>query len=171
MNRIAATFDARTEFAVVSSILSGAAQACAAVPSYEHEPQHFQVFNQNAAFGIIALGGVVVVDVHRRQNEHTFIPPELYFRLLLARWREERGATSSITVMAMCPSYQRIIAMGPDAIALILREMESEGDDPDHWSWALRALTGSNPVPDEARGNMVATARAWLSWARGRYVW
>jgi hypothetical protein len=71
----------------------------------------------------------------------------------------------------MCPSYQRIIGMGGRVVPLILREMENEGDDPDHWFWALEMITGADPVPVEAYGDTVQMAQAWHSWAEGRYVW
>jgi hypothetical protein len=87
------------------------------------------------------------------------------FRLLALQWQEERDATSSITQMATCPSYQRIIGMGEKAIPLIVRQLENEGDDPDHWFWALQALTREDPVPQSARGDMKEMARAWLDWA------
>lgn len=87
------------------------------------------------------------------------------FQLLASQWHKERGATSSITQMATCPSYQRIIGMGGKVIPLILRELENEGDDPDHWFWALQALTRKDPVPEDARGDMREMARAWLDWA------
>ena len=93
------------------------------------------------------------------------------FHVLVEAWRTERGATSSITKMATCPSYQRIIAMGEKAVPLMLREMEMEGDEPDQWFWALAAITGADPVPDEARGDMVAMAKAWLDWGLRRYAW
>jgi len=98
-------------------------------------------------------------------------PDALKFLGLVSQWRKERGATSSITKMAMCPSYQRIIAMGERVIPFILRELESEGDEPDMWFWALQVLTGNDPVSDEARGNMKKMADAWLDWARRRYAW
>jgi hypothetical protein len=93
------------------------------------------------------------------------------FEQLRLLWQTERGATSSITEMAMCPSYQRIIAMGPEAIPLILRQMEYEGDQPDMWFWALQVLTGANPLTESQRGYFLEMANAWLSWARSRYVW
>ncbi len=97
---------------------------------------------------------------------------QLLFEMLVIQWNQERGITSSITEMAMCPSYQRIIAMGEGrAVPLILRQLEKEGDDPDHWFWALRFLTGENPVPSEFRGNMKIMAKTWLEWARDRYDW
>lgn len=99
------------------------------------------------------------------------IPEWFEFQHLVGQWRKERGATSSSTEMALCPSYQSIIGMGETAVPLIIRQLESEGAKPDHWFWALRAITRSNPVPAHARGNMGEMARIWLDWARHRYVW
>lgn len=93
------------------------------------------------------------------------------FRGLMERWHEERGVSSSITSMALCPAYQEIIAMGPRAIPLILRQLEREGDEPDMWFWALRVLSHADPVPANDRGDIVRMARAWLEWGRARYVW
>jgi len=89
----------------------------------------------------------------------------LKFRNLASQWRVERGATSSITAAAMCDAYQKIIGMGPDAIPLIIAQMQSEGDDPDQWFWALQVLTGVDPVAEEDRGDYVKMAAAWIAWA------
>lgn len=86
------------------------------------------------------------------------------FEGLRLRWHKERGATSSITQMATCPSYQRIVGMGEKAIPLILRELDNHEDDPDHWFWALQAITDKDPVPADHRGDMKAMARDWLEW-------
>lgn len=107
------------------------------------------------------------------------IPVEIYstapvaslFEHLRHQWYRERGASSSIVEAAMCPAYQRIIAMGQDAVPLILRQLESEEDQPDMWFWALRVLINADPVSDDDRGDVVAMARTWLSWSRGRYAW
>jgi len=91
----------------------------------------------------------------------------LRFQDLVARWHKERGVTSSVEKMAMCPAYQTIIAMGPDsAIPLILRQLASEGDNPDHWFWALRFLANDDPVSADDRGDMKRMAAAWLDWGR-----
>ncbi len=63
----------------------------------------------------------------------------------------------------MHPAYQRIIGLGPAVIPLILADLARQ---PDHWFWALRALTGEDPVPAEARGRVKAMADAWLQWGR-----
>ena len=89
----------------------------------------------------------------------------LAFRRLTDEWRRNRGFTSSATEMAMQPAYQRIIGMGPAAAPLILRELEQE---PDHWFWALKAITGADPARPEDRGDIIAMQRAWLDWGRRR---
>jgi hypothetical protein len=93
------------------------------------------------------------------------------FEYLRDQWYIERGAASSISQIAMCQSYQRIIAKGPAVIPHILRQMEAEGDEPDMWFWALRVLTDTDPVSEEDRGDFPNMAKAWLKWASTRYVW
>lgn len=96
----------------------------------------------------------------------------LKFQCLVAEWRVQRGAMSSITEAALCSAYQRIIGMGPVAVPFILSELASEGDEPDQWFWALKAITGEDPVSDEDRGDFLAMSHAWLDWAkRGMYAW
>jgi hypothetical protein len=60
--------------------------------------------------------------------------------------------------------------MGPDAVRLILAELKSEGDDPDQWFWALRAITQENPVKAEEQGDFRAMATAWFKWAEEEYA-
>lgn len=113
----------------------------------------------------------------RPSNDHTngqyqiVQSRESAFRELTKEWHVERGASSSITEIAICPAYQRIIAMGEPAVLLILRQMESEGDEPDMWFWALRAITNVDPITDDIRGDVVAMADAWLDWGRRHYAW
>jgi len=87
------------------------------------------------------------------------------FQELVSRWRSERGATSSITSMAMCDAYQRIIGMGPEAIRLVISQLRSEGDEPDQWFWALKVLSGADPVKEEDRGDFLKMTDAWIAWA------
>jgi len=91
------------------------------------------------------------------------------FYLLLKDWREGRGPTSSVTQLAMHPAYQQIIGMGPDALPFILRELERT---PDHWFWALNAITGADPVRVEDRGRLRKMAAAWIRWGKDEgYSW
>ena len=43
---------------------------------------------------------------------------QLQFKQLAEKWLEERGASSSTSEIAMCPSYQGIIAMGDVAVPM-----------------------------------------------------
>ncbi len=88
----------------------------------------------------------------------------LRFQNLVDDWRRERGATSSITEMAMLPSYQSIIGMGADAIPLLIAQLKSEGDEPDQWFWALKAITGVNPIKPEDQGDFAKMAQTWVAW-------
>ena len=92
----------------------------------------------------------------------------LKFNQLAENWRTERGITSSMTAMILCRSYQAIIGMGPTAVSLILQRLRAEGDNPDHWFWALQILTGEDPVPEEDDGNLRKMADAWLRWGEGK---
>jgi len=87
------------------------------------------------------------------------------FRHLAQTWRKERVPTSSITRLAMHPAYQQIIGMGEDALPLILQELREK---PDHWFWALAAISGEDPVPAASKGKLQEMADAWLQWGRSR---
>src|SRR5580704_8017045 len=86
---------------------------------------------------------------------------ETKFRGLAEEWKSQRGPTSSISRLSMHPAYQQIIGMGDIVVPLILRELEQK---PDHWFWALHAITGADPVPESSRGIMSEMALAWLNW-------
>jgi hypothetical protein len=83
------------------------------------------------------------------------------FRRLAAQWKSATEFQSSTTRIAMHPAYQRIIGMGPAALPLILRDLEATQAP---WFWALRAITGADPVPPEDRGYIDRMARAWVRW-------
>jgi hypothetical protein len=94
---------------------------------------------------------------------------ERQFNELAARWKEDTEFISSTTEIALQPSYQRIIGLGPAAIPLILRELAQQ---PRQWFWALQAISGANPVPAEQRGNVPAMTKAWLDWGRSHgFTW
>lgn len=86
------------------------------------------------------------------------------FQQLRSEWKVKRGAISSITGMSMLEPYQKIIGMGDDALPLILAQLRSEGDEPDQWFWALKMITGVDPVQPTDQGNFRAMAQAWLAW-------
>lgn len=85
------------------------------------------------------------------------------FQDLADTWRRETALQSFMQQRAMHPAYQRIIGMGWLAVPLILRELERR---PDHWLWALEAITGEQAAP--ADGNFQSAVAAWLEWGRER---
>ena len=83
------------------------------------------------------------------------------FNALVRKWKRETIHFSLIQQMVLHPAYQEIIGLGPKVIPLILSELRKE---PDFWFWALRALTGEDPITEEMRGDLEAMTDAWLSW-------
>jgi len=95
------------------------------------------------------------------QNHGTLV--ETRFRRFAEKWKAECPPVSMAEKLAMHPMYQRIIGLGPDVLPCLFRELERE---PHQWFWALRALTGENPVAPANRGDMKAMAGDWLAWAK-----
>lgn len=91
--------------------------------------------------------------------------PAERFAELTGEWKVKKQFLSSVSQIAMLPSYQQIIGMGPAALPLIFAEFERE---PDHWFWALASITGEDPVLAQHRGKMTMMARDWLGWAKTR---
>ena len=115
----------------------------------------------------------VVVDLsileQRRTERRDRLPRK--FTQLVQQWRNERGSLSSTNEMSMLPSYQNIMAMGPDALPLILAELRAEGDNPDQWFWALLSISEANDMTPpqialEDQGNFRKMAHAWIEWGK-----
>jgi hypothetical protein len=85
------------------------------------------------------------------------------FAQLVAQWKEKSRHMSNTAQMAMLKPYQQIIGLGERAVPLILQELQRE---PDHWFWALEAITQVNPVPSEAAGRVQQSADAWITWGK-----
>lgn len=91
------------------------------------------------------------------------------FDALLDRWKRERGPKSFIEKLSMHPAYQQIIGLGEDAVPFLLAEFERS---PGHYDWALRAITGEDPIPKECRGRLKEMSRLWIQWGKDNgYEW
>src|SRR5687768_8163976 len=88
---------------------------------------------------------------------------EEQFRRLSADWQRETAHLSSSTDRHNHPAYQEIIALGPAALPYLLRDLEVNDT---HWFSALRTITGANPIPASAAGDVPKMASAWLEWAK-----
>lgn len=85
------------------------------------------------------------------------------FASLKEWWDRDTALVGSVLDRFMHPAYQQIIGLGPTALEDILRAL---ADEPDHWFWALSAISGEDPAAgtetfDEAR-------ELWLAWGRER---
>jgi hypothetical protein len=89
------------------------------------------------------------------------------FQQLASAWRSDTAYLSDLTHVCNHWAYQQIIAMGWPVVPLILRELEA---NPDYWFSALQRITGENPVPAPARGQLKEMASAWLEWGRANGI-
>ena len=119
-----------------------------------------------------AMGGesALIQKEYERYVDHYLFPfttrwanPITKFLSLKKEWEDSTAHLSSITEIAMHPVYQQIIGMGPIAIPLILDEMSK---NPNHWFWALKAISGENPVLPEHRGRIKQMTEDWLQWGK-----
>jgi len=83
------------------------------------------------------------------------------FTELSRKWHEETDFLSSPSDTFLNFNYQQIIGMGPAVLLLIMEEFRAHGV---RWFWALRAITGADPVPAAAYGNAKEIKQAWLDW-------
>jgi hypothetical protein len=87
------------------------------------------------------------------------------FEQLTQKWKTETGMLSRVDKKCMHPAYQEIIGMGSTAIPWILKDLKATRG---HWFWALRAISGEDPVQDEDVGDAQKMIEAWLAWGRNR---
>jgi guanylate kinase len=85
------------------------------------------------------------------------------FEQLADAWEHETKFLSNVETIISHPAYVEIIAMGQPAVALILDRLARRRG---HWFWALREITGADPVPPTDDGDMVRMSEAWLAWGR-----
>jgi len=96
-------------------------------------------------------------------------PLEQRFRRLAAVWQDAVAYQSSTTVRNSHPAYREIIGLGAAVVPLLLRDLE---ENQTHWFCALREITGAQPIPESAAGNIPKMTEAWLHWAKdNNYQW
>jgi len=64
-------------------------------------------------------------------------------------------------------AYQQIIGLGHEVVPFLLRDLDQH---PGRWLWALHSITGANPVPSSALGNVKKMARAWSEWGKQKGI-
>jgi hypothetical protein len=87
------------------------------------------------------------------------------FAELANEWKRNTAFSSSLSEIVLDPAYQQIIGLGIAAVPYILSDL-SKG--PNHWYWALAAITQENPAANAPAGDIEAICDAWLRWGRRR---
>lgn len=84
---------------------------------------------------------------------------KMEFDSLVKKWKDETFFQSSLGEIFTNEAYQRIMAMGRDALPMILSELQKK---PGHWFYALEKIVGH----DVASGteNFADARSAWLEW-------
>lgn len=132
--------------------------------SYEHWDPEVYTFETDESATSVSLAALsmrrslIACEDSRLRHE---------FDALRHEWKAGTKFTSSMSDMILNFAYQRIIGLGSSVVPLIIEELTN---NPDHWFWALRAITGEDPVPESSAGNLRKMTQAWLQWARERGI-
>jgi hypothetical protein len=90
-------------------------------------------------------------------------PMKERFERLAAAWRNDIQFSSSLSEIFTNKNYQSIIGQGITIVPFILNDLKN---GPDHWYWALAAITGANPAQHAPPGDITAISAAWLDWGK-----
>jgi hypothetical protein len=101
-----------------------------------------------------------------RRTHHVSYSVRQEFGQLVSRWKADTTFLSSDTDIVLHPAYQRIMGMGERVLPLIFQNLRDEGGN---WFWALRHITGENPVSSGDIGKSKRMKEAWLTWGRERH--
>jgi hypothetical protein len=90
------------------------------------------------------------------------------FQSLAKKWKEKTSFHSSLGEMFTNEEYQRIMAMGRDALPLILSDLQK---NPSHWFYALEKIAGRDVAAEAGAKSFVDARSAWLEWGyKNNYI-
>jgi hypothetical protein len=89
------------------------------------------------------------------------------FEELVASWSSATAHLSSPSKLMEHPSYRQIIGLGASVLPFLLRDLAESGR---FWFPALNAITGENPVPEDAACDIERMVEAWLGWGRAHQL-
>jgi hypothetical protein len=88
------------------------------------------------------------------------------FPKLVKQWEDETSFHSSLGEIFTNEAYQRIMAMGRDALPMILSELRKK---PGHWFYALEKIVGKDVA--EGAKNYAEARAMWLEWGyKNNYI-
>src|ERR1035437_1552311 len=112
-------------------------------------------FEQKHDFHLVPQADLLLLRVNARNQF------EKDFRKYDITWKRKTQFFSSPADKYLHPSDARIIGMGRPAVSLILKSLRRQPAD---WFYALRAITGANPVTSAMAGDVKKMSEAWIKW-------
>jgi ActR/RegA family two-component response regulator len=112
---------------------------------------------------IVAAASLAAASEIRPAKDAAAPPMREKFERLATAWRAETQFSSSISEIFLNKNYQAIIGQGIAIVPFILEDLKR---GPDHWYWALGAITGANPAESAPPGDIAAISEAWLKWGK-----
>jgi hypothetical protein len=122
---------------------------------------------------LISQGGARVRDKVVLDSSHNVATIKAYgtdrvsseFKKHERRWLAQTRHLSSPIDKYLHPSYARIIGLGWAVVPYVLNSLKRRPND---WFYALRAVTGENPVSASAAGDIRRMANLWIAWGEGK---
>jgi len=65
--------------------------------------------------------------------------------------------------------HRKIVEMGKAVVPILLKDLADgleKPEGPTHWFWALKLITGEDPVSEKDRGRIEQMALTWIEWGR-----
>lgn len=128
-----------------------------------------------SAYTVSELRGLNAIEVLARRAHYELIGSHAlsvrrgmlgeHLRGLHQQWRAETGHLSSLELRKEHPAYKAIVAMGDEAIPLILDSLAAK---PDLLVMALHDITREDPVLPDHHGRLSAIVQDWLRWGQER---
>ncbi len=108
-----------------------------------------------------------VTDRDFLEQREPAIPVRDEFLRLAVHLDTETRFISDVNKIIHHSAYQQIIRLGHEVVPFLLRDLDQH---PGRWLWALHSITGANPVPSSALGNVKKMARAWSEWGKQKGI-
>lgn len=83
------------------------------------------------------------------------------FRRLYSQWLDDIAHMSSVREMMTGEGFEQMVAMGPDVLPLVLRELQAK---PTFLFLVAQRITGHNPVTPDCVGDVQKIVACWVNW-------
>lgn len=120
--------------------------------------QEASILSCNYSNAVNAFKGNSVLISDRIENQEF-----KHFLQLKDKWKSETLYYSSSSHIFNNSAYREIIALGSKTIPWIIRELKKTND---HWFYALKKISGENPINPDHYGIIPKMKEDWIEWAQ-----